>query len=1404
MAYYHDSADSNGYRSSNGPGFQSPTSQGTSKQSLRSLPSLQAGYDAQEMWKQPMSAQSAQKLYPGPFWDRSRPRPAKPSKKPSDAPYPGPFYDRSRTKEKKGVSADYPGPFYDRSRPRTARAPSSHDELEPQESKGLIGFFKRSSKQTTKATGPATQYEEIPCYYQPHVEAVRPPRTAGGGTPTGGSTTFTSPRAASSCGVASERHLSSDFSHRTTPSSRTTTPMPLPRSMSANPMGPMGSSRPNESTMVLPRSMTPVSRDLPRAMTPVSRDLPRSMTPGPRDLPRSRTPGVRELPRSMTPGPRELPRSMTPGPRELPRSMTPGPRELPRSMTPGPRELPHSMTPGPREPQRSRTPGVRDLPRSMTPVIRELPRSMTPSGREMPRSMTSVPRELPRSMTPMGTQLHRSTTPLGYREPPRSTTTHPQHQRQPPRSVTPSQHREIARSTTPHLQRQNARSTTPYDPREAVRPITPHLQRQPSRSTTQREASRPTTPHHQRQYSHSATPYEHREAVRPTTPHERREQARSTTPYLEPPRSNTPHRERELARSTTPYADREPTRSTTPYKDREYPRSITPMDSPRSFTPVAGTRAATSPQPSATSSSLMPPADDVPPMPYYPLEPKSRSSKRSSKIMGQPASPVTSSPKSKTIPARQPTAWSPPPLFQAYGQAVKYATLEASTLSAEAILRGEVSSKTKLDLTIEEESGDLDSNPTTRHKRSPSGPSIPGGWTQKIYMLLSTGYLLQYSGEGQFDRMPEKILRFDKDSVAFASDLLPGKLFVLQISQLEEGHDTVDVSGARSRFSRLSFRSASSRRMTSNMLLVLQGAAELDAWMSAIRKEIELVGGKKHEEAILQLRPVGATDSSASGKLVPSVMQRYSVMPNTNRSGHGKTADLLQRSGASRDQLSPVALSPVGPSNDSIYSSATSTQVPSVGTASVAASEDQMQLDRLRDDVRLSFISYGTLDTSRTSSPMSSPAEDREQVLARETSPRRRNSVKALESRRSASAMAHRRDSQLLSGDVISQSKVLRPRSTFGFPQPVGTLRNSNANGGRALEPSTRESTVLGNIPVIFDTSVRGMSPAKASRKPTGKRHRHSISTEPGSSPHTKTPTHAIDDVTGDRDPSPVTGRSEFSFAKAPSPTPLAPVVSNPSTSERDSDSDVRGHANVKGHGRYPSKPTPPKAASAVPLRTPSPDTVSTSFFLNTRDSSPEDSPVSTTTTFLYGDAHFKMAHSASDEIAMNEDPPPYSPPAAPVSTQTREGVQEQGSFLIPRNLVSRPTSAQGQTPSEGTSSRSSSVCSTRHHPPRSSSYFPAQSIKSILVKTKARPRAARVRNRQSLTSVRNVMAGSPSPSPSPTPPGMSPSRVRQGLGPAAPPPNRPLPIVPGVETTTIPSPLRSGKPGQKSVRMAV
>lgn len=136
---------------------------------------------------------------------------------------------------------------------------------------------------------------------------------------------------------------------------------------------------------------------------------------------------------------------------------------------------------------------------------------------------------------------------------------------------------------------------------------------------------------------------------------------------------------------------------------------------------------------------------------------------------GKP-SPKSSKSSTKSSPRRPPrtsAAWDPPPLFQAYPQAIKHATLSASTLSADAILR--MSNHKRNGSTIRDEiaqtgSDGVDLSPAARkterakskHRRQISGSISKAEWTQKIYVLVTSGYLLQYAGEGSFDRLPEK------------------------------------------------------------------------------------------------------------------------------------------------------------------------------------------------------------------------------------------------------------------------------------------------------------------------------------------------------------------------------------------------------------------------------------------------------------------------------------------------------------------------------------------------------------------------------------------------------------------------------------------------------------------------
>jgi hypothetical protein len=160
--------------------------------------------------------------------------------------------------------------------------------------------------------------------------------------------------------------------------------------------------------------------------------------------------------------------------------------------------------------------------------------------------------------------------------------------------------------------------------------------------------------------------------------------------------------------------------------------------------------------------------------PVTPARPSTMSSRMNLRAKSQrsvkPGRPSPKSSKSspKSSPRRPPrtsAAWDPPPLFQAYPQAIKHATLSASTLSADAILRLNNHKRTN---SLREEiaqTGSIEAldgaakkadKPKTKHRRQISGSISKADWTQKIYVLVTSGYLLQYSGDGSFDRLPEK------------------------------------------------------------------------------------------------------------------------------------------------------------------------------------------------------------------------------------------------------------------------------------------------------------------------------------------------------------------------------------------------------------------------------------------------------------------------------------------------------------------------------------------------------------------------------------------------------------------------------------------------------------------------
>jgi hypothetical protein len=480
-------------------------------------------------------------------------------------------------------------------------------------------------------------------------------------------------------------------------------------------------------------------------------------------------------------------------------------------------------------------------------------------------------------------------------------------------------------------------------------------------------------------------------------------------------------------------------------------------------------------------------------------------SKPTRKVKPMLKSSPKSSPKSASKPARRNSAaWDPPPLFQAYPQAIKHAQLTASTLSADSILRisnhkrnGSLRddiAQTSLGADEPKTAAKKSEKSKSKHRRQISDSISKADWTQKIYVLVTSGYLLQYSGEGTFDRLPEKMMQLGKDSVAFASDVIPGKHWVLQISQSMDA-DGTPAPDARSLLSRLTFRGADYRRTATSLLLILESAEELESWITTVRREIEALGGRKytsetgkpkHDDKVMQL--------------VAQPSHRYLIRRDPDKLSNPPTPRTLIFNppwNRSSDQDHNLRDSMTETSSQSMVEP--SVERLSIGTS--LGSQDSQQLDSLRDNsFRLSYMSSGqrTLVTSQGSSPACSPThetfglpeESRQSEQVEEVRPRP-NAIAINERRRSMQTM------QNPTFDFHNTPKQIRPRphSTFVAPgkplpqlpqRPPSSTPNfsvPHAVGKRYSLAKAPTGVVLpipmqAKIPCMQDTAMKG------SRKP--------------------------------------------------------------------------------------------------------------------------------------------------------------------------------------------------------------------------------------------------------------------------------------------------------------------------------
>ena len=355
----------------------------------------------------------------------------------------------------------------------------------------------------------------------------------------------------------------------------------------------------------------------------------------------------------------------------------------------------------------------------------------------------------------------------------------------------------------------------------------------------------------------------------------------------------------------------------------------------------------------------------------------------------------------------KPVPWSPPPLFQAYPQAVKHATLRVPILSAETILRLQHERDAGTNQRSDSYTPTSDSAKTQKEKKSKkprtSDVLSKSDWSDKIFVLVTSGYVLQYAGDGTFDRLPEKIMPLSKDSAAFASDAIPGKPYVLQISHVSDEEGRLNTEASKSMFKKLGIK-VESKRSTSCFFLVLESPDDMSSWLVTVRKEIEAMGGKEYKPDEVRRPATGG----AAPLLQSRPSQRYLVKRDPNRFFE-RPRDLLPHRcpdgelKARKEHLVSRNLNQITRNERNLptdkilgddmsmnkrsteanlvaanrQSILTQRSMESRSLSNTTASINQMYLDGLKESPRQSYASTSgkTFATSRDSSPGPSPAK---------------------------------------------------------------------------------------------------------------------------------------------------------------------------------------------------------------------------------------------------------------------------------------------------------------------------------------------------------------------------------------------------------------------------------------------
>ena len=203
---------------------------------------------------------------------------------------------------------------------------------------------------------------------------------------------------------------------------------------------------------------------------------------------------------------------------------------------------------------------------------------------------------------------------------------------------------------------------------------------------------------------------------------------------------------------------------------------------------------------------------------------------------------------------------------------------------------------------------------------------------EKVFVLCPSAVLLQYAAQGPEDRLPEKVLHLSRDSAAFVCDLVPGRHHVLHVAQSCGRGALPDPSPSlRAKWGLRA--SAHTRRVVASLVVVMRDARDLESWMLAIRREIDLLPARPrdmdvaarprdmdvHSRARDSLTVKSSNDDNDSSSLTPSRPRstRWSIFPASRLrlSGRHVSAPPVSAPPESTITPVPVRLDPVDESD---------------------------------------------------------------------------------------------------------------------------------------------------------------------------------------------------------------------------------------------------------------------------------------------------------------------------------------------------------------------------------------------------------------------------------------------------------------------------------------------------------